>query len=246
MARLLAKGWLVFCLFAGAHAIDLALRRGEAPLNATAEITVCVLLFVAMGLLFIAGFGVSSGLAREILRRRLKPELLVPGFNEMVFATFVLISFVNQVAAAPLYMGSGVAGAVHATLYFFVPGQRAVENALQACSIDGGRVFASASTWLLATIYLASATSRIGLTAGILRLERMKLPSPLSPTITAFVFGIVAIVGIQLLFVGSAYPWLACSAFTDITGALLIGLAPLMLTYLIVAALATLRASARE
>jgi hypothetical protein len=60
------------------------------------------------------------------------------------------------------------------------------------------------------------------------------------------VFGSVAIVGFQLLFVGSAYPWLACSAFTNITGAILLGLAPLALSYLVVAALATLRASAQE
>jgi hypothetical protein len=64
--------------------------------------------------------------------------------------------------------------------------------------------------------------------------------------VTAAVFGSVAIVGIQLLFVGSAYPWLACSAFTNITGAVLIGLAPLLLAYLIFAALATLRASNPE
>ena len=49
-----------------------------------------------------------------------------------------------------------------------------------------------------------------------------------------------------ILFVGSAFPWLNCSAFADVTGALLIGLAPLMLAYLIVAALASLMASAPE
>jgi hypothetical protein len=46
--------------------------------------------------------------------------------------------------------------------------------------------------------------------------------------------------------VGSAYPWLGCSAFDDITGELLTGLAPLMLAYLVVAALATLLASSPE
>jgi hypothetical protein len=46
--------------------------------------------------------------------------------------------------------------------------------------------------------------------------------------------------------VGSAYPWMNCSAFADITGAVLIGLAPLMLSYLIVAALASLMAAAPE
>ena len=33
-ARLLAKGWVVFCLFAGAHAFNLALGRGEMPIDA--------------------------------------------------------------------------------------------------------------------------------------------------------------------------------------------------------------------
>jgi len=61
VARLLAKGWLVFCAFAGAHAIHLALARGEPPLDALQEIGVCILLFAAMGLLFIAGFGLAPG-----------------------------------------------------------------------------------------------------------------------------------------------------------------------------------------
>jgi hypothetical protein len=246
VARLLAKGWLVFCLFAGAHALNLALQRGEAPLDGLEEIGVCVLLFAAMGLLFITGFGLSPGLGRQSLLRRIRPHHLVPGFNEIVFVAFVVLSFVNQIIVAPLYMGGGIAGAVQSTLSFFVPGQRALESALQSCSLDGGRVFSSATAWLLAIIFLASAVSRIGLSAGLIRLERMTRPSSLDPTVTAVVFGAMAIVGIQLLFVGSAYPWLACSAFTDITGAVLIGLAPLMLSYLIVAALATLRASGPE
>lgn len=243
VARLLAKGWLVFCLFAGAHAVNLALSRGEAPLDAAWEIGVCVLLFAAMGLLFIAGFGLSPGGGRDAFLRRIRPHHLMPGFNEMVFALFVALSFVNQVFVAPLYMGSPAAGAVQATLSFFVPGQHALENALLNCSLDGGRIFASGTTWLLAIIFVASAVSRVRLASGIVRIERLTRPSSLGPTVTAVLFGIAAIVSFQLLFVGSAYPWLACSAFTDITGAVLIGLAPLMLSYLIFAALATLRAS---
>jgi hypothetical protein len=245
-ARLLAKGWLVLCLFAGAHAINFGLQRGEAPLDVLQEIGVCVLLFAAMGLLFIAGFGLSAGAGRQALLRRFRPHHLVPGFNEVVFVIFVALSFVNQIVVAPLYMGVGVAGAVQSALYFVVPGQRALNDALQSCSLDGGRVFSSAFTWLLAIIFLASAVSRIGLAAGLIRIERMMRPSSLGPTVSAAVFGSIAIVGIQLLFVGSAYPWLACSAFTNITGAVLIGLAPLLLAYLIFAALATLRASNPE
>ncbi len=243
VARLLAKGWLVFCLFAGAHAVNLALQRGEAPLDALEEVGVCVLLFAAMGLLFITGFGLSRGLGGRPMLRWLRPHHLVPGFNEVVFVVFVVLSFVNQIVVAPFYMGGGIAGAVQAALAFVVPGQRALEDALQNCSIDGGRVFSSSAAWLLAIIFLASAASRIGLAAGLIRLERMTRPSSMGPTVTAVLFGASAILGLQLVFIGSAYPWLACSAFTDISGAVLIGLAPLMLAYLIVAALAALRAS---
>ena len=111
---------------------------------------------------------------------------------------------------------------------------RALVSSLDACTMDGGRVFAAAFAWLLAIIYLASAASRLKLQAGLIRLEAGDYPQILGPTLRAFLFGIVAVVGIQFLFVGSAYPWLDCSAFADITGALLIGLAPLMLAYLIV------------
>lgn len=245
VARLLAKGWLVFCLFAGAHAVNLALARGEGPFDALTEITVCVALFAAMGLLFVAGFGLAPG-ARAGFLRRLKPQHLTPGFNEVVFVVFVILSFVNQVFLAPHYMGSPAAGAVQATLSFFVPGQSALQNALENCSLDGGRIFASGTAWLLAIIFLASALSRVRLASGIIRIERMARAPTIGPTTTAVIFGILAIVAFQLLFVGSAYPWLACSAFTDITGDLLIGLAPLMLAYLIFAALATLRASAPD
>ena len=99
---------------------------------------------------------------------------------------------------------------------------------------------------MLAVIYLGSAASRLKLQAGIIRLERSAKPELLGPTLRAFLLGIVAVVGIQFLFVGSAYPWMNCSAFADITGALLLGLAPLLLSYLIVAALANLLATGHE
>jgi hypothetical protein len=242
VARLLAKGWLIFCAFAGAHAMNLALARGEPLLDAIWDIAVCVVLFAAMGLLFIAGFGLGPG-GRAGFLRRLKAQHLTPGFNEVVFLVFVLLSFLNQVFVAPLYMGSPGAHAVQATLSFFVPGQHALQLALGDCSLDGGRIFASGTAWLLAIIFLASALSRVRLASGIIRIERMARAPTIGPTTTAVIFGVVAIVAFQLLFVGSAYPWLACSAFTDITGELLIGLAPLMLSYMIFAALATLRAS---
>ncbi len=101
-------------------------------------------------------------------------------------------------------------------IFFVVPGQRALMHALEGCTLDGGRSFAAAFTWLLAVIYLGSAVSRLKLQAGLIRLEAGEHPQAIGPTLRAFLFGIVAVVGIQFLFVGSAYPWLNCSAFADI------------------------------
>ena len=246
IARLLAKGWIVFCLFAGAHAIRLALLTGI-PLQTSAfAIGICAALFIAMGLLFVGGFGASAGHSRTPWLTRLRPRHLIHGFNEMVFIVFVTLSFLNQALVAPVVIDRGAAGALENAMYFLLPGQRALVHALEGCTLDGGRAFSAAFTWLLAIVYLANAVSRLNLQAGLIRLEAGERVQPLGPTLRAFLFGIVAVVGIQFLFVGSAYPWLACSAFADITGAVLIGLAPLMLAYLIVAALASLMAAAPE
>ena len=250
-ARLLAKSWVVFCLVAGAHALRIQLSSGV-PLAASAfTVGICVVLFTAMGLLFAGGFGAAGSPPGTPLIARLKTAHFIPGFNEIIFVVFLILSFVNQVVFAPMSsdggaIGTGATGALELAMYFAVPGQRALVYSLAVCSMDGGRVFAAAFTWLLAIIYLGSAVSRLKLTAGIMRLERAKRPEILGPTLRAFLLGIVAVVGIQFLFVGSSYPWFQCSAYTDITGALLIGLFPLMLAYLIVAALASLLASSSE
>lgn len=245
IARLLAKGWIIFCLFAGAHAVRFALMRGT-PADSLAPVLICGLLFLAMGLLFVGGFGASAGVSHTPWLQWFRPSRLIPGFNEAVFLVFVVLSFLNQALVAPNVIDRGGAGALSNAIHFVVPGQRALTESLQGCALDGGRIFASAFAWLLATIFLASAVSRLKLQAGLIRLEAGERPALLGPTLRAFLFGIVAVVGIQFLFVGSAFPWLACSAYADITGALLIGLAPLMLSYLIVAALASLLASSPE
>jgi hypothetical protein len=249
IARLLAKGWILFCLVAGAHALRLALISGMAPPEALAAVGVCAVLFAAMGLLFIGGFGVSGGLAvhgKETgpLLAWLRPHHLIPGFNEIVFLGFVALSFAVQVAVAPQMMALPTARAVAAAVAFAVPGQQALANALYSCDMDGGRVFAAAFAWLLAAIYFASACSRLKLQAGLIRLEQAGRPEVLGPSLRAFIFGVAAVVAIQFLYLGSAFPLLGCSAFADITGALIAGLAPLMLAYLIVAAMASLLASA--
>jgi hypothetical protein len=246
IARLLAKGWIVFCLFAGAHAVRIALASGLALGSSLFEIGICMVLFAAMGLLFVGGFGAAAGMPGRPLLERFQPRHLIPSFNETVFGVFVVLSFLNQALLAPQAIDRGGAGALENAIYFVVPGQRALVRSLNSCSMDGGRVFAASFAWLLAIVFLASAASRLKLAAGIIRLEAVNRPQPLGPTLRAFLLGVVAVVGIQFLFVGSAYPWLACSAFADITGALLIGLAPLLLAFLIVAALASLMASSPE
>jgi len=246
IARLLAKAWVVFCLVAGAHALRIALATGLPLPSSAFSIGICVILFSAMGLLFTGGFGVAGGASGTPLIERLKPVHLMPGFNEIVFVTFLVLSFVNQVYFAPQTLGDGATGALQSAMYFVVPGQRELVYSLGTCSMDGGRIFAASFTWLLAIIYIGSAASRLRLVAGLMRLERAQKPEILSPTLRAFLLGVASVVGIQFLFVGSAYPWFACSAYTDITGALLIGLFPLMLAYLIVAALASLMAASPE
>ena len=51
IARLLAKGWIIFCLYAGAHALRLAVISGMPLASSIFAITISVLLFTAMGLL---------------------------------------------------------------------------------------------------------------------------------------------------------------------------------------------------
>ena len=246
VARLLAKGWILVCLFAGAHALRIALEGGDDPAAAIPYVLVCVALFLAMVLLFVVGYGASAGHSGLAALKRLKPAHFVPGFNELTFAIFVCLSFIDQAFVAPANLSGRVIEGLEAAIHFVVPGQRALVAALGSCTLDGGRVFGSAFTWLLAIIFLGSALSRLSLTAGLIRLERARRPEMLGPATNALVLGVAAILGFQFLYVGSAIPFVPCSAYMDIPGALLIGLAPLMLAYLIVAALAWLLASGHQ
>ena len=245
IARLLAKFWVVFCLFAAAHALRFSVDSGAPALDAAGTIGVCTLLFVAMGLLFVAGYAAASDHGNASLLRRFKPRHFIPGFYGAVFAAFVVLSFIDQAAFAPNHMQGGPVDALRAAMHFAVPGQRALEAAL-SCGLDGGRIFASAFSWLLAIVYLAAAGSRVRLTAGLIRIERAKRSQTLSPAAVAAVLGVAAVVGFQMLYMGSAFAFLPCSAYTETSGALLIGLAPLMLAYLIVAAAANLLAVGPE
>jgi hypothetical protein len=246
VARLLAKAWVVFCLFAGAHALNRALTAHALPLEAFQAIGVAVFLFGAMGLLFIGGFGASSAHGGSAMLARLKPTHIAPGFNEIVFIAFATLCFFVQTAYLPQHVTGGILGALQSAIGFAVPGQHALTDSLARCSLDGGRTFAAAFSWILALIFLGSALSRIRLAAGLVRLERKKRREALGATPLAFILGIAAVTGIQLLYVGSAFALVPCSALAGIPGDLLIGLVPLMLAYLIEAALANLLALSPE
>ena len=249
VARLLAKGWVVFCLFAGGHAVIQQLALGTGIAGALQSVGVAVLLFGAMGLLFIAGFGASGG-GNTLFLARLRPRHFIPSFDDMVFIAFVALSFAAQVYFVSEIGNTAVGQAVQKAMFFVVPGLPRLADRLGDCVLNPQRVYslslAAAVAWLLAIVFVASAVSRIGLTAGLLRLQRALHPASFGLTLLAALYGIVAIVGFQLLYVGSLYPWLGCSAFGGIGGVLLVGLAPLMLAYLIVAALVTLKASGPE
>jgi hypothetical protein len=246
MARLLAKGWAAFCVFAGAHALMFALGRGVLPLDAAKTISLCTLPFAAMGLLFVGGYAAATDHGHPSIAGRMQARHFVPGFNDMVFVLFAALSFANQVWFAPQFMQNGAVDALKSAIYFAVPGQRALDAALEPHGIDGGRLFASAFAWLLAIIFLASAVSRLRLAAGIIRLERAQRPEALGGATLALLLGLLSVTGIQFLFVGTAFTFLPGSVYTEIPGTVLIGLGPLALAYLIFAALANLFATGPE
>jgi len=246
VARLLAKAWFVFCLFAAAYAFQRALAAGV-PLAAIAvPVAVCAALFCAMGLLFVAGFGASASPFGPAMIAQLKPGHFVPSFNEIVFLAFAGLIFAAQTIYLPSHVSDTVLGSLQAAARYVVPGQGALEDRLGVCGLDGGRVIASSVSWLLAFIFLGSALSRVRLAAGILRLERAANPEPLGPTTLTYVLGIAAVVMIQLFFVGSIYSLLPCDIAIGLTGELAIGLGPLTLAYLISAALTDLLALGPE
>jgi hypothetical protein len=249
VSRLLAKAWIVTCLFAGAHALRFALLNGGDPWVAASPVLVAMALFAAMGLLFVGGYGVS----KEVFHQRANPIFKVdqpphpmPWFNDLVFVVFAALSFADQVWYAPRHLSGPITDAFERALYFAVPGHAVVVDRLGDCALDGGRVFASSFAWLLALVFAASAISRLKQTADAIRIDRILHPQSLSPMGLAAVLGIIAVGGIQCLFVGSPLALLSCSVYAGLPGAMLIGLAPLVFAYSVFAALATLLAGGGE
>ena len=245
-ARLLAKAWGVFCVFTGAYALAHALAGGQPWVQALVPIAVCVLLFGAMGMLFAGGFGVSGNSAKIPFVERLKPDHLAPGFNGIVFIAFAIVIFAVQTVSLPMHLADPAFDALRDAVDFAIPGQRALEDRLTVCGQGDAAATAFAVSWLLAFIFLGSAISRIRLAAAIVRLERRQRPELLGVSTLAFVLGLVSVIGIQLLFVGTIFDWLPCDALNNIPGEFVIGLGPLMLAYLIVAALTDLIALGPE
>jgi hypothetical protein len=241
-ARLLAKGWVLFCLYAGALALAHALAASMPVAEALRETGICAALFGAMGLLFISGFGLSSGPGGPLVLSRLKPLHLAPGFNELVFVAFVLVVLSAQIAFASGHEPGLFAGALKGAVGFAVIGQRSLATSLEMCSLGGGRLFVSACSWTLAVIFLGTALSNIRLAAGIVRLERKNRPEALGGQALAFLLGVLAVFGIQMLFIGNLYAILPCGILSGIAGDVLMGIGPMALAYLIVAAITNLLA----
>jgi hypothetical protein len=249
VSRLLAKAWVVTCLFAGAHALRYALQGGADPWAGALQVAVAIALFAATGLLFVGGYGVSRNAFHfrgAAVFKADKSQKSMPLFNDAVFIAFAAVSFVNQVWYAPQHLSGKITEAVEGALYFAVPGHAVVVERLGECAVDGGRVFSSSVAWLLAMVFVASSISRLKHTAEAMRIDRMLHPQSLTPTGLAGVLGIVAVVAIQCLFVGSPLELLPCSEFFGLGGALVVGFAPLAFAYVVYAALAALLASGGE
>lgn len=240
IARVLAKGWVVFCLFAGGYAVARALAAGGAVPPALWGGIVPALLFCAMGLLFVVGYGASGGHVAV----RLRSASFAPGFNGLVVSAFLVAAFLLQ--AAPLPIPHLFASALQAAMRFAIPGQRALAESLARCNLDGSRALGGAAAWLLAFVFFASAMSHLRISATVVRLEAKRHRENLGPSEVALALGVAAVAGIQLLFVGSVFRLLSCASLAGPLGDVLIGTAPLMLAYLATAALINLFAAAPE
>ncbi|MGB8601309.1 MAG: hypothetical protein WCD42_03845 [Rhizomicrobium sp.] len=239
LARLLAKAWIIFCLYAGGLASGWYWSAGGDLVRFGAVIALPVVLFAALGLVFAAGYLV---LARHGAPHR--PFVFIVGFNEAVFVAFTLISFINQVFFAPWHLDGTLSAALERALYSAIPGQRALVAMLRPCMIDGGRIFTSGITWCLAIIYLGSALSRLKITATIIRLSDDA--GGMGSVAVAILLGLISLAGIYALYIGGIYALFSCSFLAGIGGGLLIGLAPLMLAYAIAMAWAAAMAGSKK
>ncbi len=234
-ARLLAKGWVLFCLYAAVLA--LAQNFGAAHIG---NLLIAASLFLAMGVLFAVGYGLSGHNSVRALLYSVQAHHLLPDFNRLIFLIFILLSLITQILLLhnphpiPLWLG-WIAGAMQ-----IIPGQHALLQALAPCAAPQQSALllhGAAVSWLLALIYLASSLSRIRLAAGLIRLERSARGESAGAAWHTALLGLAGIIGIQLFGLGSVYGWTLCQSLTGLPGQVLTGLAPLMLAYLLGTAL---------
>lgn len=239
LARLMAKAWVAVCLYAGAASLSLALPASADGWRTAAAILGGMALYLAMGLAFVAGGLLLSGHAVMLRQdwRRAHPWRFGFGFDDAVFVVFAVLSFLDLAFFSPVHLTSVATIAVERAAYFAVPGQRAFVAMARPCLFDGGRIFASAFTWCLAIVYLGSALSRLKERVAELRLLKAIRPDLVGGRFEGIVLGAASVAGIQFLYVGAGYALLPCSLLTGVEGALLLGLAPLMLAYAVQAAL---------
>lgn len=239
VARLMVKAWVIFCLYAGGTALRLSWGGSADPGTLIAAIGLPVLLFLAMGLALAEGSVFLAGHA-GLLKGHPRFHSIRDwhcGFNEIVFVCFVLLSFLCQLFLAPRNLSGPLSDALERAVYFAVPGHRVMVWQMRLCMIDGGRIFAASVSWCLALIYLGSALSRLRQSAAVLRLERVGHPDRPVGLMVAALLGLVALAGGHLFYAGAGYALMGCSDLEGISGALVCGLAPLMLAYAVAAAL---------
>src|SRR5277367_5274132 len=128
VARLLAKAWIAFCVFAGAHAVSHAMASGTDLVSALQQVGLCTALFGAMGLLFVGGYAASASHSGMVALAKLRAHHVLPGFDEIVFTAFAIAIFVAQTNYAPAHPSGGAVGALIAAVHFAVPGQQVLEQ----------------------------------------------------------------------------------------------------------------------
>ena len=159
-------------------------REYSSQPSAIQQIGVCIVLFGAMGLLFIGGYGAAS----SHLLARLKPDQLTPGFNEIVFLAFACASFFMQAVYAPAHLTGPIRPrSLEAAIRFAVPGQRALEGDLGVCGLDGGRALVVGfSRGRLAFIFLGSASVSRAACSGDRPHRAQTRPEPLGASDACF------------------------------------------------------------
>src|SRR5271166_6029381 len=128
VARLLAKAWIAFCVYAGAHAIAIAMAGGAAALPAFEQMGLSTALFGAMGLLFVGGYAASATHSGMGALAKIRARHVLPGFDEIVFIVFAVAIFAVQIGYAPQHPSGGLVGALNSAVGFAVPGQRVLEG----------------------------------------------------------------------------------------------------------------------